>query len=559
MQKRIFISYRRKDSEYATLGIRKRLEQENDLDIFQDITNIPDGYDFRDYLREGVAGCDVLLVIIGDKWLSVTDEHGERRLDNLKDFVRIEIEAGLERRPKCLVLPILLNPVTHVEEDALPDTLKPLATLNSCPMRPMDFEHDIQRVLNAIRKFDPNQRPVAYPSMKPTPTPTPTPKANFNATTAVEDYYTALNEQNWTASEALLNQIARYKEQHPQYLKMFDVEMERQALDLEQERARQAQEAEEQRVIRDANYDILKNTAQRFPQHLRRALEAFWAHYPAHDPDNLESLIPVNPLLAEKLAQARTFTGKRNRDWKPIIVPLGELVAGTPMPKMEMCLVPVGAFKMGEGDNAHPQTITTPYWIARYTVTNAQWREGVGAGAVNEPRDTRPYKNSAMADCPVVYVTWHQALAFAQWARCTLPSELETEYAGRGVESLVYPWGNEYDATRVVDEKDPTYGGYKHPAPVTYKPEGVSWVGAMHLSGNVWQWQRSLYKDYPYQAQDGREDIINNISEKRVLRGGSFNDPADLLRSALRYDGDPAYNYDIIGFRCALSLNSSGH
>ena len=275
-------------------------------------------------------------------------------------------------------------------------------------------------------------------------------------------------------------------------------------------------------------------------------------------PSNL--FVPPSPPrdpLAEKLALARTFTGKRNRDWKPIIVPLGELVAGTPMPKMEMCLVPVGAFKMGEGSSAHPQSITTPYWIARYTVTNAQWREGVQAGAVNEPGNTTWYKDGAMADCPVIAVTWHQALAFAQWARCTLPSELETEYAGRGVESWVYPWGNEYDAKRVVDDKDPTYGK-KNPAPVTYKPEGASWVGAMHLSGNVWEWQRSLYKDYPYQAQDGRENVNENISERRVLRGGSFYFPAYFLRSANRYYGYPSDNSYNSGFRCAFSLNSSG-
>ena len=271
---------------------------------------------------------------------------------------------------------------------------------------------------------------------------------------------------------------------------------------------------------------------------------------------------PPNP-LAEKLAQARTFTGKRNTDWKLIIVPLGELVAGTPMPKMEMCLVPVGAFKMGSDSYSdekpiHPQIITTPYWIARYTVTNAQWREGVQAGAVNEPSYTTWYKDSAMADCPVVYVRWYQALAFAQWARCTLPSELETEYAGRGVESWVYPWGNKYDAKRVVDWHDPTYGD-KNPAPVTYKPEGVSWVGAMHLSGNVWEWQRSLYKGYPYQAEDGRENVNENISKMRVLRGGSFSFPASGLRSARRRYRYPTVNYYYTGFRCAFYLNSSGH
>ncbi|MGV2437277.1 MAG UNVERIFIED_CONTAM: formylglycine-generating enzyme family protein [Anaerolineae bacterium] len=123
-----------------------------------------------------------------------------------------------------------------------------------------------------------------------------------------------------------------------------------------------------------------------------------------------------------------------------------------------------------------------------------------------------------MADCPVVRITWHQALAFAQWARCTLPSELETEYAGRGVESWEYPWGNQYDSKRVVDDKDPTYGD-KNPAPVTYKPEGASWVGAMQSSGNVWEWQRSLYTGYPYQAQDWNARILEIILVKITFCG----------------------------------------
>ncbi|MFZ4829150.1 MAG: TIR domain-containing protein, partial [Phototrophicaceae bacterium] len=374
MTKRIFISYRRKDSQDATLSIRLRLERESDLEIFQDITNIPAGYDFRDYLREGVAQCNVLLVIIGDKWLNVTDEHGKRRLDDPADFVRIEIVAGLERRPDCLVLPIVLNQATHPQEDALPDALKALGTLNSRPVRTTrDFEHDMQDVIASIREFDPKQRPEVFPTK-------PTPKANFNATTALQDYYTTIDEQNWTAAEALLNQIARYKEENPTRLSWFDVEEQRQSLDEQLNHVRQAQEVLHQRAIRDEEYTGLTITAKYTPNRLRNALEAFWVHYPAHDPDNLVNLLP----LAEKLALARTFKGTRNTDWKPIIVPLGELVAGTPMPNMEMCLVPVGAFMMGNDDSwrndekpAHPQTITTPYWIARYTVTNAQWREGV--------------------------------------------------------------------------------------------------------------------------------------------------------------------------------------
>jgi len=198
------------------------------------------------------------------------------------------------------------------------------------------------------------------------------------------------------------------------------------------------------------------------------------------------------------------------------------------IPDMRFCLVPTGTFQMGSDSDSdtqpiHPQMFTEAYWIAQYPVTNAQWALGVGAGAVKQPEKSGDslnwYKDKAMADAPVAGVTWFMARDFAKWLGCRLPTEREWEYAARGVESLLYPWGNDWNA-KIPVWRENSDG---KPAPVTSKPEGKSWVDAYHLSGNVWEWCASLYQSYPYRADDGREKDTNNSTDVlRVLRGGSF-------------------------------------
>ena len=93
---RIFISYRRADSQAITDRIYEHFSREfGSKSVFQDVEDIPPGVDFRAFLNESVGACDVLLVIIGPQWATITDEQGRRRLDDPNDFVRIEVESGL--------------------------------------------------------------------------------------------------------------------------------------------------------------------------------------------------------------------------------------------------------------------------------------------------------------------------------------------------------------------------------------------------------------------------------------------------------------------------------
>ena len=263
-------------------------------------------------------------------------------------------------------------------------------------------------------------------------------------------------------------------------------------------------------------------------------------------------------LIAREVQNAHLFKGKINSDWNPFIMPLGDILPSTPIPNFEMCLVPIGTFTMGNDDGedrqkpAHLQTVTKPYWIARYPVTNAQWRIAVDASVVRPPNDNSAlkwYNDSNMSECPIVGINWQQALAFVRWLGCMLPTEIETEYAARGVESWQFPWGNDWeDGVRVIYDKNSN----GKPHPVTTKPAGASWVGAMHLSGNVWEWQRNLYRKYSSQP----EAELENTGQNRVVRGGSFNDSPSHLQSANRYIRFPDNISSDIGFRFALLTES---
>ncbi len=257
------------------------------------------------------------------------------------------------------------------------------------------------------------------------------------------------------------------------------------------------------------------------------------------------------------LQRAQSFNSKRNRDWPPYVTAFADLK----IPDMPFCLVPAGTFSMGSDDGhysdetpVHEQAVAQPYWIAQYPVTNAQWKLAVQAGAVKPPHNTgdalKWFQDTAMADAPVVGVDWFMARDFAAWMGCRLPTELEWEYAARGVESLRRPWGNEWNGDIPVWSKNS--GG--KPAPVTTKPEGKSWVAAGHMIGNVWEWTASLYEPYPYQAQDGRErDTGNKTDVQRVLRGASWGSyVTNDLRSACRHFKTPDDRLSR-GFRLARS------
>ena len=158
---------------------------------------------------------------------------------------------------------------------------------------------------------------------------------------------------------------------------------------------------------------------------------------------------------------------------------------------------------------------------------------------------------------------------------CTvsLPSEAEWEKAARGgldiplanpVQTLPlslaartmaanpqvarnFPWEGDEEPERMNFAET----GLGQTSPVGGFPSGASPYGVEELSGNVWEWTRSLWRDYPYDPSDGREDL--KAPGPRVLRGGAFFSNARLARCAYRYLSNPDNRYDSFGFRVVVS------
>ena len=151
---KILISYRREDSAYPAGSIRDQLAahfgREN---VFIDVNSIPFGHDFRVHLDSSVGACDYLIAVIGRSWLTACDAAGSRRLDDPADFVRLEIEAALQRG--IPVIPVLIDNVPPPKPDQLPDSLGGLAYRNAIAIRPApDFNQDVERLARNIDQQD---------------------------------------------------------------------------------------------------------------------------------------------------------------------------------------------------------------------------------------------------------------------------------------------------------------------------------------------------------------------------------------------------------------------
>lgn len=146
---RIFISYRRDETAFPAGWLFERLADHFGAgQIFKDVDSIQLGDDFVEVITAAVGSCDVLLALIGDRWLTTTDDRGRRRLDNPEDFVRLEIEAGLARDVR--VIPVLVEGARMPRADELPPSLAKLVRRQALELSPSRFHFDTARLLKVL-------------------------------------------------------------------------------------------------------------------------------------------------------------------------------------------------------------------------------------------------------------------------------------------------------------------------------------------------------------------------------------------------------------------------
>jgi formylglycine-generating enzyme required for sulfatase activity len=251
-----------------------------------------------------------------------------------------------------------------------------------------------------------------------------------------------------------------------------------------------------------------------------------------------------------------------------------------PTDDMEMVYVPGGTFEMGSTDAEveavfeqceqagrsddcqrnwleresprHSVTLDS-FWIDRTEVTNAQYARCVADGTCISPPESKSatrdsyYGEGQFDDYPVMWVSWSDADAYCQWAGGRLPTEAEWEYAARGPDGNVYPWGNDppddtllnYDS---IDRDTTEVGSY---------PDGASWVGALDMAGNVWEWVSDWYAEYA--ASPAENPTGPDTGDEKVLRGGSWNFYPPSSRSAFRLRLIPINREYDAGLRCVVA------
>ncbi len=250
---------------------------------------------------------------------------------------------------------------------------------------------------------------------------------------------------------------------------------------------------------------------------------------------------------------------------------------------VKMALVPPGCFMMGIMEDhvdylmgfpssnmeledyqdqipAHKICFTEPYWIDVYEVTQAQFSAFLGEAA----------KGSFYSgmNLPREQITWIEAHSFCQQREARLPTEAEWEYAARGPDSLIFPWGDifdcrsgNFDDTEMDDsliiDGGPDCDGFPASAPVGSFVNGISWVGLLDLSGNVWEWVADKYQSQYYNSLES--GAINpqgpEVGIYRVVRGGAWSiNEVDHLSASFRGGIDPFTAVEHLGFRCAKSF-----
>jgi hypothetical protein len=146
---RVFISYRRDDGYAQARMIADQLENAFGPElVFLDVDKIRPGADFIKVIKDEVAKCDVLLVLIGRNWLG-RNKAGQRLFDNPNDVVRLEVAAALQRQ--ICVIPILFDGAPMPTEDQLPADLQGLRRRNALPLRHDSFKADMKKLVRELK------------------------------------------------------------------------------------------------------------------------------------------------------------------------------------------------------------------------------------------------------------------------------------------------------------------------------------------------------------------------------------------------------------------------
>jgi hypothetical protein len=148
----IYLSYRRRESAaYAGRLFDQLNSHFGPGSVFMDIGGIARGQDFAQAIESALNACEVVLVLIGNTWASCTGQDGRRRLDDPRDWVRLEVAAALRR--DILVVPVLIDGARLPDPASLPEELRPLCQRNACELSDLRWAYDVGELVKDVEKM----------------------------------------------------------------------------------------------------------------------------------------------------------------------------------------------------------------------------------------------------------------------------------------------------------------------------------------------------------------------------------------------------------------------
>ena len=273
-----------------------------------------------------------------------------------------------------------------------------------------------------------------------------------------------------------------------------------------------------------------------------------------------------------------------------VLVPASEFVMGSDADEIDALVRQYSDLRRDRLRDEIPRhrIFIDAFYLDKYEVTNARFHQFVqttsyrtdaerdGGGSVFKDGKWEPLNTGetwrtplgpgssidGLAEHPVVQVTWRDARAYCKWAGKRLPTEAEWEKAARGTEGLVYPWGQQFDGTRLnfcdrncdLSGKDHTVDDdYRFTAPVGHYEAGKSPYGVYDMAGNAWEWVADGYDENYYQHSPDRNPPGPTSDSRVVLRGGSWRSGTPSVRAPNRTGEIPGFRNSDVGIRCAKS------
>ena len=313
------------------------------------------------------------------------------------------------------------------------------------------------------------------------------------------------------------------------------------------------------------------------------ALLLMWTHLPAADTGASTASQTVEPAPQQPQTPPATMVG--NDGAAMLLVPAGEFIMGSDADEIVRLAIQQ---ELVEDEIPRHRVYLDPFYIDQYEVTNAHFQQFVHATGYRTQAEREDWgwadtgeewgqvtgatwraplgpgsSIAELAQHPVVQVSQEDAKAYCAWAGKRLPTEAEWEKAARGPDGRMYPWGDQFERTRLnfCDANcprrwhDPTANdGYRYTAPVGHYAGDKSPYGAYDMAGNVREWVADWYDENYYKHTPPRNPSGPAAGEQAVLRGGGWVNTARNVRVPFRSRLEPAQRYGYVGFRCAKTL-----